>query len=610
MSIKDMLVTKVADGVELPLEHDGGELYYTRRVPENPTSYNNRGLDAYRAALLYTENGVEKDFSVTAAVVGGSYDSHTVDSVKIASASDDFTGVMSVGGQVDIKNSKFSFDTKSDGSSVSDFNGYGAVINAMKGTQMTIDNTVVESVGVAKAALYCDEKSDVLITNSALRVMGGTIYEGYKNSASSYMVAPPWVLGITGSARAINIMGDSSSVTIVNSTVTANQWGVLSTDVGKFMQLVVADSDLMLVGEGLNEDSKKDPFTKRYGSGYGSYIIGNAQELFYGVHMKVGTYGAILNSGDAYYRSSKGTITVKSPSRGTEVYAGIGNGRRTEIDSDAFGFMAHGGGSINVLEKTLVRSKLATFLLKAGGVEMNIDDAEIVNGGILVQMLDDDDPLVGANLEDGHIVFKHEFNEVPGWPSENGQLSSQLPARSMAPGGIDFSEMGGGPDGPGGPGGEDPTQAPEGVLRTGDENTLNAVNVTLNGDVFNGTGYYGMKAMKLAVKLGAGAVLNGAISATETRHVDENGDQNTHFTIHEFYYLGHVENRPYFNGDNTVSVTLADGAVWNVTGEGIITSLEMGQGCRMNGRIFMDGKEVAVRSGVYYEGIMVIRPAE
>lgn len=85
--------------------------------------------------------------------------------------------------------------------------------------------------------------------------------------------------------------------------------------------------------------------------------------------------------------------------------------------------------------------------------------------------------------------------------------------------------------------------------------------------------------------LGANTVLTGAISATETRHVDENGKQNTFFTIKEYYYLGHVENRNYIGGENTVDVTLRDGAVWNVTAPGIINSLSVGEGCRLNGRV-------------------------
>ena len=44
-----------------------------------------------------------------------------------------------------------------------------------------------------------------------------------------------------------------------------------------------------------------------------------------------------------------------------------------------------------------------------------------------------------------------------------------------------------------------------------------------------------------------------------------------------------MENRNFFNGDNTVEVTLSDGAVWNVTAPGIINKLTVGEGCTVNG---------------------------
>lgn len=112
---------------------------------------------------------------------------------------------------------------------------------------------------------------------------------------------------------------------------------------------------------------------------------------------------------------------------------------------------------------------------------------------------------------------------------------------------------------------------------------FNAEDVTLTGDLYNGTGYFGQKPKPLFVTLGKGVTLDGAISATEVQHVNEKGEQNTHFTIKEFYYLGHVANRPFFNGDNTVEVELKDGAVWNVTGTGIINKLTVGEGCTVNG---------------------------
>ena len=35
------------------------------------------------------------------------------------------------------------------------------------------------------------------------------------------------------------------------------------------------------------------------------------------------------------------------------------------------------------------------------------------------------------------------------------------------------------------------------------------------------------------------------------------------------------------NGANAIRVTLADGAVWNVTGTSLIDSLTIGEGCRV-----------------------------
>lgn len=602
--VDQKIITAILDGVEIPADSAPAHAvrYQPEAIPENPTSYPNRGLDRYRTALYVGPNGIDPRYSVPDAVTGGSFDNSTADAITIKSTSDDFTGIMSVGGTYSISNAKFSFDTKSDGSSVSDFNGYGSIIDAMQGSQVTITDTVIESHGVAKPAIYCDEKSDVLVKDSTFRVMGGTIYKGYRNSASSYMVAPPWVLGITGSARAINIMGNRASVTLVNSSVTANQWGVLSTDVGQHLQLDVIDTDLLLAGEHLNPDSQRDPFSNRYGSGYGSYIIGNAQEHFYGVHMKVGTYGAILNSGDAYYESSDQDITVTSPSRSTVIYSGHGKGRNTIIDSDAFGFMAHGGGSLNILNGTKVTSAYSTFLLKAAGVDINLQNSNIISkNGVLLEMIDDDDPLVGANMIDGRIVFKHDFHEVPGWPSENGQLSSELPPRPMGPGGIDPAEL---PEGRG-----MPPEGAEDILRTGTENTLNAREISLCGDIYNGTGYYGMKAYTLTVNLDEGSVLSGTISATESRHIDETGQQNTHFTIHEFYYMGHMEHRSYFNGENKVAVNLHAGSVWNVTKAGIITSLTVAAGALFHGRATIDGIEITPICGKTYEGIIHISPA-
>jgi hypothetical protein len=140
-------------------------------------------------------------------------------------------------------------------------------------------------------------------------------------------------------------------------------------------------------------------------------------------------------------------------------------------------------------------------------------------------------------------------------------------------------------------------------------------NGNYKGNVFNGSGYYKQSANNLEVSVGKGASLSGAISLTETRHVDETGKQNTHFTINEYYYLGHVANRNYRNGNATVSVSLKDGATWKVTGESLLTKLSLEGGTvesANGGRVVMtvDGKQTPLKAGETYSGKIVISPAK
>ena len=158
------------------------------------------------------------------------------------------------------------------------------------------------------------------------------------------------------------------------------------------------------------------------------------------------------------------------------------------------------------------------------------------------------------------------------------------------------------PPGGGGPGG-------------GSTVKLLVTNGSYKGDVFNGSGYYNQSGRPLEVTIGKGATLDGAISLTETRHVDETGKQNTHFTIYEYYSLGHVVNRNYRNGTSSIEVTVKDGGKWTVTGESLISKLFVENGTieGANGaKVLMkiDGKEAAIKQGETYIGNIVVAPSK
>lgn len=138
-------------------------------------------------------------------------------------------------------------------------------------------------------------------------------------------------------------------------------------------------------------------------------------------------------------------------------------------------------------------------------------------------------------------------------------------------------------------------------------------NGSYKGNVYDGSGYWGQSANDMEVTVGKGASLTGAISLTETRHVDETGKQNTHFTINEYYYLGHVADRNYRNGHAKATVTLKDGGVWKVTGESLISKLEVSGGTIQGangGPVVMKigGKETPIQPGQTYSGDIVIAP--
>lgn len=288
------------DGVEtepVPGQTYNGvvEITYTDAFDEAISSYTNRGADDYRAALYVTENGLDEDNSVTAVIQdnGGKavWNDESASNLLIRSETDGFSAVIVNNGSYTVDNAKFEFLTDSDGhldtewtsngggsremswrtDTISDFSGLGAVIGAFNDSYVTVENADIETSGVAKLALYADKGSDMVLSNSAIHADGGVIYDGYISTADqNKMVAPPWVLGITGNARATNMEGENTSFAVSNVDASAKQWGVLSTDAGKNMQMVVMDSTLTLTGA----DADDNPFTENWGSGYGTYLIG------------------------------------------------------------------------------------------------------------------------------------------------------------------------------------------------------------------------------------------------------------------------------------------------------------------------------------------------
>ena len=474
-----------------------------------------------------------------------------------------------------VSGASFEMNTTADGSDTNDFSGLGAaVMVANAGSVLEVSDSTIETTGVAKLALFTVDGALSIVRNSTLISNSGTVYDGYMSTADqSIMVAPPWVLGLGGdlcNARTTNLMGDYSVAVYIDSDFQAAGWGALSTDSGTNMHMVVINTSVE-VGD----------------SGYGAYTIGETTEDYYGVTEDVSTYVNIMTGGVSTYQSYVGgtEIDVEQYNGTTDEYGFGASGEivatvssdavadgevvTSVLNSDEFGFMCHANGSsgynvVNILDGTEVNTGDAIFLVKKINSIFNVDNAILNSGtGVLLQIIDNDDDYVGV---DPSVV----------WGEDNGYghaNSTHMPT---------FNETFHEEDGYSNEFAVNETDVSENWT-----SELNLTNTTVEGDVWNSTGYVGSNpATTLTVNLGEGADLTGVISAGAFSHTTKDasvgdGDWN------EASVLGHVTNIVNSNGKNIVNVVLTDDAVWTVGNDSVIDSLEVS-----------DNAQVVVPAGV------------
>lgn len=597
------------DGVVVDPGTEGAVEYKVDRIvtctEDNISSFSGGGTspedDDYAfTTALYVKNGeVVTNQSVTEAISAGSFDGKSATGVVITSEYEGFNPIIVVDSEYTISGAKLVIRSDGDGTTACDFSGLGAAIAAYgEETLLVIENSDIEVSGVANLTLFADDGSDVIIKNTKLHSDGGTLHAGYKNSPDqSTMVAPPWILGIMGTSRTTNLEGTNTSTTVIDSEVSAAQWAVLSTDAGSNMQLNVVNTVMTLTGAdyalqadgtfttGYGETgADSNPYTDR--SGYGTYTIGSADERFYGVTQNVGTYANIYTGGIGLYTAMKTgeTITLLDANDNVLMTYTPTENKITTLNSDTFGFMIHQGTNELVIEEgTVVNSGYTTFLLKTGcSMDAAITSGSVLNpgNGIILQAMDNDDSTTGMDI--ATFSFYTEHTEYAGWPTKAGSASGNV-------GSFTFTD------------------------------------VVLNGDIFNASGYEAnsvgaQPATHVNIVLNGGTTLDGQISSTAAIHVTKEGSdavkaapagqkaseswlkyQLTSFPIGEYWNIGQVANKVYYNGVNTIDVTVADKAVWTVTADGIVNNVTAASGAivaktpvtlTVTGTLTLDGKIV------------------
>ena len=517
----------------------------------------------------------------------------------------------------------------SDGQNTSDFSGQGSATVAYDGANLTLEDLTYYSTGFERGVLVVSQNAVATIVDSDITVMGNdpltNAWEGYHSSADqNYMISPPWCLGVTGGARILNMIGATPTLIIKDSYLAGGRtWGLLSTDSGSNMMINLVDTTLKSLPEseggsdsgwrifGYDEDA--------YGSAYGSYYIGNPTQNYYGVTFDGVTYAAIITGAQAgHYASSNGSIDLYD-ANGNLVETVEGKGQPTVING-VFGFMQHNGinDAIYVEDGTIVNSADAIVIQKAANGTFIFDNAELNSGtGVLFQMIDnDDDSRIGGNPMDVNTGFSETYSD------------SKLSTSGIGFPGVNYD-----------------------VATATGGNTVNVTysNGEYEGDIFNGTGYYGQSGDNLVITVGENAVLKGDIALTSTIKglpyseealdgiayygddiqyvlLDAEGNANagndgtaayiqiTDYTINEYFLQGHVQNKLHFNGASTIAVTVKAGSEWDVAGESLITSLVVEEGAvvkgvltqNADGSLTLTAGTTAIPAGTYEGGVEAV----
>ena len=506
---------------------------------------------AYDAALFVTAEGVDAEKSATDRIAAGTYDENAADGIVVDDPESGHNGVIVVGKEYTISNATIDLLTDADGTDTCDFSGKGAAIAAYgRDAHVTLENSHVHVSGVAGLALISDDGAVLTVKNSVLSSDGGTLYKDYLNTPDQAVLSTD-----AGTNMYLNVY--NSSLTLTN-----------------------ADESLYLLQEegGQISETLDNPYTVNYGSGYASFVIGSAVETFVGATINAGTYLAIMDGGTATYSSLEAGKTYEIKNGWGEVcetYTAAED-KASVLHSDTFGFMClQSPNYITLNPGTVMDTGWASFLVKTGyggqATTAVIDGAEITNGGILIQVMDSDDATNGGTMSVNDPMNTNGGNQnfYPYHTEEHGFFVGEAKAGAT-------------------------------------KQTFTFTNGDYTGNIYNGSGSDGLDANALYVTFGTGAEYTGAIASTSAIHVtydgsvaiqhngsfafdDANEDcaafatryQNYYYTINEYFSMGHVANMVYFNGGNAIHVTLTDGAVWNVTGTSLISSLEIGEGCQV-----------------------------
>ena len=479
------------------------------------------------------------------------------------------------------------------GEMVSDLAGQGSIIVAGEGATINLNDAVISTDGFERTTLIVGDHSTVRVENSELTARGANplteSYEGYAigGARMDQQIAPAWSLGIQGSSRTVNMVGDYPVLTVIDSSITSGGWALISVESSTAMSINVVDSEMSFLSE--NEGGMDSGWRifgydeSAYGSGYGSFNFDYPAEYFYGTTINGATYGSvIMGSKTIRYGSSNGSLNLIDVN-GEPLETVEGKGQPTVLNA-VFGIL-HTGELLEGVyfeDGTIIHTGDAVILHKSGSGDFFFDNAELHSDkGVLFQMMDNDDD-----------------TRIPKLGGDNTRYNEDNVTSGIGFPGINYDFN---------------------VHEGGYTVSATYTNGVYEGSLYNGSGYYGHVGSNLVVTLGENAVLNGDIALTSTIKgvpyskeamegiayygddigyalLDAEGNeveneagaafiQTRSYSVNEYFLQGHVENLPYYNGTSTLEVVAQNGAEWNVAGQSLLTKLTIADGAAVRGTL-------------------------
>ncbi len=564
-------LTMTVNGVEKDLLPGSYQGKIVLTVTDNHVVIFNLGTSVhlvhnFRQALFIDKTGIVEEKSVRSAVMGGTVTATDASKIAINSQGDNFNGILVAdGGTYTLKDAKIDFT----GNGSNDFAGYGAAVMATgKGSTLTLDRATINTRGVVRTAAIVGDGGNLIVKNSTIHGYDGVLPADYiPNTTPGHMWNGPWMLGIGGNLRATSVIGNSPTATYINSLVTAQGWGVLSTDSCQNARLYAIDSKIAITGD----------------NGYGTYSDGpSTSNYFYGTEFNVADDGAITTGGTVSYGAS-------TPAKVAELNASLHLGltdeelkaipqKQSVVNSGRFGVMFHvAKGTVNIADATIFNTKDAVFLARGSAAAINVDGsggAQIKSAnGVIIQAMDRDkatprrDAATGINFND--TTYSEPFASY----------------------------------------GDVVKDKSHDVTADDDSNIVgNFRNLQLIGNFYNGTtgiqGDANSPSKNMVLHFGSTTV-TGVISSTFAKHAKST------FGMADFKLVGEVTNTPSAAINNGVIVSLDSTSKWVVAGTSYLTKLVIADGASVTApkgktlAMTVDGVAKPIAAGTYTGAIVL-----